>query len=81
MLDAGDILLEARREVAAVGFNLTNMGSTSVALPDDVSGFYYLLAVADGNKVVGEAMETNYAIARIVTIKPRDVGGCDAWTS
>ena len=70
LLDAADILLEAQRDVAAVGFNLTNTGSTSVTLPTGVSGFYYLLAVADGNKVVGEAMETNNVIARIVTIKP-----------
>ena len=45
-------------------------GRRVVTLPAGVSGFHFLLAVADGNKVVGEAMETNNVIARIVTIKP-----------
>lgn len=70
VLDAGDILLDARREVPALGFNLTSLGSTSVTLPPGVSGRYYLLAVADGNKVVVEAMETNNVLARLMTIKP-----------
>jgi subtilase family serine protease len=70
LLDAGDTLLDARRDVGAVGFNLTSVGSTSVMLPPGVTGTYYLLAVADGNTVVVEAMETNNVMARQIKINP-----------
>jgi subtilisin family serine protease len=70
VLDAQDIVLDAQREVPALGFNLTSMGSTSVTLPAGVSGRYYLLAIADGNKVVVEGNETNNVAARLITINP-----------
>lgn len=70
VLDAADILLDAVREVPALGFDLTSMASTSVTLPAGVSGRYYLLAVADGNTTVVEAIETNNVLARLMTINP-----------
>jgi subtilase family serine protease len=69
-LDAADIPLDAQRAVPALGFNATNTGSTSVAIPAGLSGRYYLLAVADGLAVVVESNEVNNVLSRPVTINP-----------
>jgi len=61
VLDASDVSLGSRA-VAALAAGATSAGSTVVAIPTGLSpGHYYVLAVADGDSSVAEAVETNNA--------------------
>jgi subtilase family serine protease len=67
LLDADDQLL-ASRAVPTLAAGVTNSGTTSVVFPGNLSGTYYLFAVADGTSVVAEASEGNNTFLRLVTI-------------
>jgi subtilase family serine protease len=69
-LDAGDIPLDASRNVPALGYNASHSGSVVVTIPTELSGRYYILIVADGTGVVVESSETNNVQNRSVTINP-----------
>ena len=57
--DTSDILLGSRA-IGALGVGATNTGTTTLSIPSTTSvGTYFLLAVADANKVVSEIDETN----------------------
>ena len=68
LFDANDTPLEGTREVGEIGINLSSTGTTTLTLPAGISGKYYIIAVADGLTVVAEAIETNNAVARLITI-------------
>ncbi|MGZ8833975.1 MAG: CARDB domain-containing protein, partial [Thermoanaerobaculia bacterium] len=58
-LDAGDVALQARN-VPALTAGAANAGSTSVTIPSSTTaGLYYLIAKADADASVPEAVETN----------------------
>jgi subtilase family serine protease len=69
-LDATDILLEALRPVPSLPFNATSSGPTTLTIPTGLSGRYYLLVVADGDRVVAEASEANNVRVLVTTIMP-----------
>jgi subtilase family serine protease len=70
VLDASDVALGSRA-VAALGGGGTSTGSTVVTIPAGVSpGHYYLLAVADGDGAVAEAVETNNSSFLAIDVTP-----------
>jgi len=71
LLDAGDIPIAATRSVPQIAANGSSTGTTSVTIPLSAPpDSYFLLAVADGNNVVGESLETNNATARPIQVTP-----------
>ena len=68
ILDETDRLLDAERSVPALPANTSSTGSVNVTLPSDVTGKYYLIAVADGGTTVAESNESNNTLIRLITI-------------
>ena len=68
--DASDTLLAGERPVPELPAGISHSGSTAVTLPAGTTGKYYVIAVTDAGKVVGECTETNNTGARLVTINP-----------
>lgn len=67
-LDAGDTFLSGR-EVATLGPGASASGQTTLTIPSGLGmGTYYVIAEADGAKVVAETQETNNTAARAVQI-------------
>jgi subtilase family serine protease len=67
-LDASDVLLAAR-PIPSVGPGLSDAGW--VALPIPVStpaGTYYIIAKADGDNAIAEALENNNTRARSISV-------------
>jgi len=70
-LDASDVLLTGARAVPALGASSSSVGTTSVAIPADVTtGSYFLIARADADGVSVETQEGNNTTARSVAIGP-----------
>ncbi|HEV8394831.1 MAG TPA: S8 family serine peptidase [Vicinamibacterales bacterium] len=67
-LDASDVLLGSR-PVPAVAVGVTDTGSVTVVIPPQTApGSYFVLAAADGDGVVAEAVESNNTVSRRITI-------------
>jgi subtilase family serine protease len=67
-IDQSDTLLGSR-SVPSLTAGASSAGSTTVTIPGDTSiGNWYIIAKADGEEVVSEALETNNTYARIITI-------------
>ena len=66
--DASDIQLNAVRNVPALATDATHPGSTSVPLPANQTGPFYLLVVADGDHSVAESNELNNVAVRFIQI-------------
>ena len=66
--DASDIQLNAVRNVPALATDATHPGSTSVPLPANQTGPFYLLVVADGDQSVAESNELNNVAVRFIQI-------------
>jgi subtilisin family serine protease len=70
-LDASDVLLAGARAVPALGASSGSAGTTTVAIPADVTtGTYFLIAKADADGVLVETQEANNTTARSVAIGP-----------
>ena len=70
-LDASDVLLTGARAVPALGASSGSVGTTTVAIPADVTtGSYFLIAKADADGVLVETQEGNNTTARSVAIGP-----------
>jgi subtilase family serine protease len=68
--DAGDVLLGSR-PVPALGPGGTDTATVSLTIPaGTATGSYFLIAVADGDGVVVETVETNNFANRGVTVTP-----------
>lgn len=66
--ETGDVYLGSR-SIPSLASGATNSGSISITIPSGISaGSYYIIAVADANKVVIEASETNNTKNRAITI-------------
>jgi len=71
LLDASDLLLAGARGVPALGASSGSTGTTTLAIPAEVTaGTYFLMAKADADGVVVETQEGNNVIARSVAIGP-----------
>ena len=67
-LDAGDVLVGSR-PVSALGPGLSDIGSTLLQIPASMAaGTYYLIANADDDGVIAEALENNNTRMRFITI-------------
>ena len=67
-LDAADVLLGSRA-VAALAAGASDTGSTLVTIPaGTATGYYYVIARADGDDAVPEAAEANNTLYRSVTV-------------
>lgn len=67
--DATDTLLSDCRVVPALGAGEASAGSTTVVIPSGLTPkTYYVIAVADGDGVVGERVETNNALAKAISV-------------
>jgi subtilase family serine protease len=67
-LDSADVMLEATQPVPGLLPDGVHMASTTVPLPADRSGTFYLLIVADADRAVQEASEGNNLAARIIQL-------------
>jgi subtilase family serine protease len=68
LLDAGDTLL-ASRAVPTLGPGASSTGSVTATIPAGMpGGAYYLIAVADGDNVVAEVVESNNSFNRNLLI-------------
>jgi subtilase family serine protease len=66
--DAGDTLIGGR-SVPALGPNASSTGSATLSLPAGTPvGMYYLVARADAGAAIGESLEGNNVVARIVQV-------------
>ncbi len=67
--DAADTLLDGSRIVPSLAAGASSAGSTAVTLPSTLAaGTYYLIAKADADGVVAEAIESNNTFARMVQV-------------
>jgi subtilase family serine protease len=67
---SGDILLTGSRSVPSLAPGETSTAAVNVTIPSSTPlGVYYLLACADGTKVVAESDETNNCIASSSTVQ------------
>jgi subtilisin family serine protease len=67
-IDTSDTLLGSRN-VPALAAGASSAGSTTVTIPaDTASGYWYIVAKADGEEVVAEISETNNTYARSIKI-------------
>jgi len=70
VLDAGDVLLGARN-VGAIAAGASDTGSVTLTIPaGTATGYYYLIAKADGDDAIGETNELNNTLVRVLTIGP-----------
>ena len=67
-LDAGDLLLNASEAVPLLSPDGVHTASTTVPLPADRSGTFYVLIVADADRAVQETNEGNNLTARILQL-------------
>jgi subtilase family serine protease len=69
-LDSADTLIGSR-SVPALAAGAASSASTTVAIPQDTpSGYWYIIAKADGEEVVTETSETNNTSARSIKVGP-----------
>jgi subtilase family serine protease/subtilisin family serine protease len=69
-LEPADVLIGSR-SVPALAAGATSSGSTTVTIPEGTAtGTFYLLAQADGEGIVAEAVETNNTYSRTIKIGP-----------
>jgi len=69
-LDPADALIGSR-SVPALAAGASSSGSTTVTIPEGTAtGTFYLLAQADGEGVIGEAVETNNTYSRTIKVGP-----------
>jgi subtilase family serine protease len=67
-LDSSDVPLGSRA-VAAVAVGVTNTGSVMVVIPlQTAPGSYFVVAAADGDGAIAEAVESNNTVSRRITI-------------
>ena len=67
--DGGDLLLAGSHTVPALAEGAANAASTPITIPPATApGTYYVIAKADADNVVLEAIETNNALARSIQI-------------
>ena len=70
LLDAGDVLLGSR-SVAALAPGASDTGPVTLTIPaGTATGFYYLIAKADGDDALAETNELNNVLVRVITIGP-----------
>ena len=70
-LDAGDVQLPAGRAVPSLAAGASSAGTTTVTIPAGTApGYYYVIAVADGDHVVTESQETNNRSLRAIQVTP-----------
>jgi subtilase family serine protease len=70
VVDAGDALLGSRA-VPALGAGASSSGTTSLTIPAGTApGYYYILAVADGDNALAESIETNNMLSRALSVTP-----------
>ena len=67
--DGGDVLLAASRAVASLAAGQTSSGNTTVTIPSNVAGAFYLLACADDLSAVTETNETNNCRASATAVQ------------
>jgi subtilase family serine protease len=67
-LDVADTDLGAVADVPALVGGASFAGSTTLTLPSGLSGTFYVIAVADGTKVVPETSESNNNAPRAIRI-------------
>ena len=70
-LDGGDVVLDGSQPVPPLTADAVHTASTTVSLPADRSGTFYLLIVADADRAVQEASEGNNLAARVVQLVVR----------
>jgi subtilase family serine protease len=69
---SGDILLTGSRSVPSLAPGVDSTAAVNLTIPSSTTlGVYYLLACADGTKVVAESDETNNCIASSSTVQIR----------
>jgi subtilase family serine protease len=67
-IDPSDTLLGSR-SVPSLAAGASSAGSTTVTIPQSTAvGTWYIVAKADGEDVVSEALETNNTFTRVITI-------------
>jgi subtilase family serine protease len=70
-LDAGDVVLDAVQAVPTLAADGSFTATSSIALPGDRSGTFYLLFVADADQAVVETSEANNLAVRVLTLSSR----------
>jgi subtilase family serine protease len=69
VFDASATLLAGGRAVPDLAAGAGNTGSTTLVIPSStVTGSYYFIAKADADNAIVEALETNNAVARFITV-------------
>jgi subtilisin family serine protease/subtilase family serine protease len=69
LLDASDTLLNGSRTIASLAAGAATVGATDVTIPAGTPvGTYQLIAKADGNDQVAEALESNNTSPRSISI-------------
>jgi subtilase family serine protease len=67
--DASDTLLAQYRAVPALGAGESSAGPTTITIPSGLAPkTYYVIAVADGDGVVAERVETNNSKAKAISV-------------
>jgi len=68
VLDAGDVLLGSRT-VLALTPGASDIGSATITIPaQTAAGTYFIIAAADGDRTIAEALENNNTRARTISI-------------
>jgi subtilisin family serine protease len=69
LLDASDVLLSGSRSIASLAAGASSAGSVDVTIPAGTAvGTYQVIAKADGNDQVAEALESNNTSPRTISI-------------
>jgi subtilisin family serine protease len=70
-LDASDVPLAGNRNVQALAAAEVSSGQSTVTIPPaTTAGTYYIIAMADADETVTEALETNNTAARAIQVGP-----------
>jgi subtilisin family serine protease/uncharacterized membrane protein len=71
ILDASDVPLAGHRSVQGLAAAEVNSGQSTVTIPAaTTAGTYYIIAKADADETVAEALETNNSAARSIQVGP-----------
>ena len=69
LLDASDVLLSGSRTITSLAAGASSAGSTDVTIPAGTAvGTYQVIAKADGNDQVAEALESNNTSPRTISV-------------
>jgi subtilase family serine protease len=69
LFDLSDVLLTGSRAVPSLPSGAPSTGQSQVVIPAGTApGYYFLLAVSDGDNVVREASESNNSVARSIQV-------------